>query len=116
MLFPHVESGKLRVIASSAPTRHPRLPNVPTTAELGMPDLKAIQWVGVFTTAGTPRPVVDRLNAELNRIIRLPDVVAALEKQGVTPTGSTPEEFRQLIAIEIAQWSDVAREANIQLE
>jgi tripartite-type tricarboxylate transporter receptor subunit TctC len=116
VLFPHIESGKLRVIASGAPTRHPRLPNVPTTAELGMPDLKAIQWVGVFTTAGTPRPVVDRLNAELNRIIRLPDVVAALEKQGVTPTGSTPEEFRQLIAIEIAQWSDVAREANIQLE
>jgi tripartite-type tricarboxylate transporter receptor subunit TctC len=116
VLFPHIESGKLRVIASGAPTRHPRLPNVPTTAELGMPDLKAIQWVGVFATARTPRPVVDRLNAELNRIIHLPDVVAALEKQGVTPTGSTPEEFRQLIATEIAQWSEVAREANIQLE
>jgi len=116
VLFPHIESGKLRVIASGAPTRHPRLPNVPTTAELGMPDLKAIQWVGVFATAGTPRPVVDRLNAELNRIIRLPDVVAALEKQGVTPTGTTPEEFRKLITTEIAQWSEVAREANIQLE
>jgi len=116
VLFPHIESGKLRVIASGAPTRHPRLPNVPTTAELGMPDLKAIQWVGVFATAGTPGPVVERLNAELNRIIRLPDVVAALEKQGVTPTGSTPEEFRQLITAEIAQWSEVAREANIQLE
>jgi tripartite-type tricarboxylate transporter receptor subunit TctC len=116
VLFPHIEAGKLRVIASGAPSRHPRLPNVPTTAELGMPDLKAIQWVGVFTTAGTPRPVVDRLNAELNRIIRLPDVVAALEKQGVTPTGSTPEEFQALITNEIAQWSEVAREANIQLE
>ena len=81
-----------------------------------MPDLKAIQWVGVFTTAGTPKPIVDRLNAELNRIIRLPDVVAALEKQGVTPAGSTPEEFKELISTEIAQWSEVVREANIQPE
>ena len=116
VLFPHIEAGKLRAIASGAPTRHPRLPNVPTTAELGMPDLKAIQWVGVFTTAGTPKPVVDRLNAELNRIIRLPEVVAALDKQGVTPTGSTLEEFQQLISTEIAQWSEVVREANIQPE
>jgi tripartite-type tricarboxylate transporter receptor subunit TctC len=116
VLFPHIESGKLRAIATGSPARHPRLPTVPTTAELGMPNLKAIQWVGVFTTAGTPRPVVDRLNAELNRIIRLPDVVAALEKQGVTPTGSTPEEFKELISTEIAQWSEVVREANIQPE
>jgi tripartite-type tricarboxylate transporter receptor subunit TctC len=116
VLFPHIESGKLRAIATGSPARHPRLPTVPTTAELGMPNLKAIQWVGVFTTAGTPRPVVDRLNAELNRIIRLPDVVAALEKQGVTPTGSTPEEFKELISAEIAQWTEVVREANIQPE
>jgi tripartite-type tricarboxylate transporter receptor subunit TctC len=116
VLFPHIESGKLRAIATGSPARHPRLPTVPTTAELGMPNLKAIQWVGVFTTAGTPKPVVDRLNAELNRIIRLPDVVAALEKQGVTATGSTPEEFKELISSEIAQWSEVVREANIQPE
>jgi tripartite-type tricarboxylate transporter receptor subunit TctC len=116
VLFPHIESGKLRAIATGSPARHPRLPTVPTTAELGMPNLKAIQWVGVFTTAGTPKPVVDRLNAELNRIIRLPDVVAALEKQGVTATGSTPEEFKELISTEIAQWTEVVREANIQPE
>jgi tripartite-type tricarboxylate transporter receptor subunit TctC len=116
VLFPHIESGKLRAIATGSPARHPRLPTVPTTAELGMPNLKAIQWVGMFTTAGTPKPVVDRLNAEINRIIRLPDVVAALEKQGVTPTGSTPEEFKELISTEIAQWSEIVREANIQPE
>ncbi len=114
VLFPHIEAGKLRPIASGAPKRHPRLPNVPTTAELGFPDIKAVQWVGVLTTAGTPKPIIDRLNAELNRIIHLPDVVAALNKQGVTPTGSTPEEFQHLISTEIAQWSKVAREANIK--
>src|SRR5262249_3970061 len=116
VLFPHIESGRLRAIATGSARRHPRLPMVPTTAELGMPDLKAIQWVGVFTTAGTPKPIVDLLNTELNRIIHLPDVVAALEQQGVTPTGSTPDEFKELIATEIAQWSEVVREANIQPE
>ena len=80
-----------------------------------MPDLKAIQWVGMLTTAGTPKPVVDRLNEELNRIIHLPDVVAVLDKQGVSPTGGTPEEFQELISREIEQWSEVAREANIKL-
>lgn len=116
VIFPHIEAGTIRPIASGDSTRHPRLPNVPTVAELGFPYLRAIQWVGVLTTAGTPKPVVDRLNAELNRIIHLPDVVAALEKQGVVPTGSTPEEFRKLIATEISQWTEVAREANIKLE
>lgn len=116
VIFPHIDAGTIRPIASGDSTRHPRLPNVPTVAELGFPYLRAIQWVGVLTAAGTPKPIVDRLNAELNRIIRLPDVVAALEKQGVVPTGSTPEEFRKLIASEIGQWTEVAREANIRLE
>src|SRR5262249_22867464 len=95
---------------------HPRLPNVPPTAEQGFPYLRAIQWVGVLTTAGTPQPIVDRLSAELNRIVHLPDVVAALEKQGVSPTGSTAGEFEKLIATEIAQWTEVVREANIKPE
>jgi tripartite-type tricarboxylate transporter receptor subunit TctC len=116
VIFPHIEAGKLRAIASGADARHPRLPNVQTTAELGFTDLKAIQWVGVLTTAGTPKPVVDRLSAELNRIVRLPEVIAALETQGVTPTGSTPAEFQKLISDEIKQWSEVAREANIKLD
>lgn len=116
VIFPHIESGKIRAIATGAPERHPRLPNVPTTAELGFADIKAIQWVGVLTTASTPRPVIDRLNAEINRIIRLPDVVAALQKQGVSPAGSTPEDFQRLITTEIGQWSEVVREANIKPE
>jgi tripartite-type tricarboxylate transporter receptor subunit TctC len=116
VIFPHIESGSIRPIASGDKTRHPRLPNVPTTAELGFPYLQAIQWVGVLTTAGTPKPVIERLSRELNRIVHLPDVVAALEKQGVAPTGSTPEEFQKLISTEISQWTEVAREANIKLE
>src|SRR5215475_9636236 len=116
VIFPHIEAGTIRPIASGDIKRHPRLPNVETTAEQGFPYLRAIQWVGVLTTAGTPKPVVHRLSAELNRIVHLPDVVAALEKQGVSPTGSTPEEFEKLITTEIGQWTEVVREANIKPE
>jgi tripartite-type tricarboxylate transporter receptor subunit TctC len=116
LLFPHIDAGRIKPVANGAPTRHPRLPNLPTTAELGFPGIRAIQWVGVLTTGGTPKPVVDRLNKELNRIVHLPDVVALLEKQGVTPTGGTPEEFQKLISTEIAQWTEVAREAKIKVE
>ena len=116
VLFPHIRAGTLRPVATGGATRHPQLPDVATTAELGFPDVRAIQWVGVFTTAGTPRPIVDRLNAELNRIVRLPEVADKFAEQGVTPTGSTPEAFAQLIATELRQWSEIARAANIKVE
>jgi tripartite-type tricarboxylate transporter receptor subunit TctC len=115
VIFPHIEAGKIRAIATGDRKRHPRAPNVSTTAEQGFKDLDAIQWVGVLTTGGTPKPVVDRLNAEINRIIKLPDVLAVLAKQGVSPTGSTPDEFQALISREIKQWRDVVREASIKL-
>jgi tripartite-type tricarboxylate transporter receptor subunit TctC len=116
VLFPHIRAGTLRPVATGGATRHPQLPDVATTAELGFPDVRAVQWVGMFTTAGTPRPIVDRLNAELNRIVRLPEVADKFAEQGVTPTGSTPEAFAQLIAAEIRQWSETARAANIRVE
>lgn len=115
VIFPHIEAGKIRAIATGDRKRHPRAPNVSTTAEQGFKDLDAIQWVGVLTTGGTPKPVIDRLNAEINRIIQLPDVLAVLAKQGVSPTGGTPEEFQALISREIKQWRDVVREASIKL-
>ena len=115
IIFPHIEAGKIRAIANGDRKRHPRLPDLTTTSEQGFKDIEAIQWVGVLTAAGTPRPVIDRLNREINRIIHLPDVVATLDKQGVAPNGSTPEEFQALISREIAQWREIAREANIKL-
>ena len=74
VIFPHIKAGTIRPIATGDATRHPQLPDVPTTAEAGFPDVRAIQWVGMFTTAGTPKEIVDQLNAELNRIVHLPDV------------------------------------------
>jgi tripartite-type tricarboxylate transporter receptor subunit TctC len=115
VLFPHIADGKIRPVANGAPARHPRLPNVPTTAELGFPNIKAVQWVGILTTAGTPKPVIDRLNKEINRIIQLPELAPQLDKMGVTAAGGTPEELRALIAREIAEWKEVAQQAKIKL-
>jgi tripartite-type tricarboxylate transporter receptor subunit TctC len=115
VIFPHIASGKIRAIATGDRKRHPRAPDVSTTAEQGFKNLDAIQWVGVLTTAGTPKPVIARLNAEINKIIHQPDVVAVLAKQGVSPTGGTPEEFQALIASEIKQWREIVREAGVKL-
>jgi tripartite-type tricarboxylate transporter receptor subunit TctC len=116
VIFPQIKAGNIRPIATGGATRHPQLPDVATTAEAGFPEVRAVQWVGMFTTAGTPTDIVDRLNVELNRILRLPDVMEKFAAQGVTPTGSSSAEFRALIASEIRQWTDTVRAANIKVE
>jgi tripartite-type tricarboxylate transporter receptor subunit TctC len=116
VIFPHIKAGTIRPIATGGAARHPQLPDVETTAEAGFPEVQAVQWVGLFTTAGTPTEIVERLNAELNRILRLPDVVEKFTAQGVTPGGSTSADFRALISTEIRQWTETARAANIKVE
>jgi tripartite-type tricarboxylate transporter receptor subunit TctC len=113
--LPHIQSGALRAIAAGSRTRDTQFPDLPTVAEM-LPDFEAIQWVGLLTTAGTPKEIVDRLNAEVNRAIRDPDLIAKLAAQGVSPAGGTPEEFQTLIATEIHNWTDVARAASIKAE
>jgi len=114
--LPHIQSGALRAIAAGSLTRDPQLPDLPTVAQSGYPDFEAIQWVGLLTTAGTPREIVERLNAEVNRAIRDPDMVAKLAAQGISPAGGTPAEFQSVIAREIRNWTEVARSANIKAE
>jgi tripartite-type tricarboxylate transporter receptor subunit TctC len=116
VIFPHIKAGTIRPVATGGATRHPQLPDVETTAEAGFPEVQAVQWVGLFTTAGTPNEIVERLNAELNRILALPDVVEKFTAQGVTPGGSTSADFRALIATEIKQWTEAVRAANIKVE
>jgi tripartite-type tricarboxylate transporter receptor subunit TctC len=114
--LPHIESGGLRALAVGSLTRYPQLPDVPTVAESGFPDFEAIQWVGLLTTAGTPKDVVDRLNAEVNKALKDPDLIAKLAQEGMLPAGGTPAEFRSLIATEIKNWKETARVANIKPE
>jgi tripartite-type tricarboxylate transporter receptor subunit TctC len=113
---PHIEAGKLRAIAIGSTQRDPQFPNVPTMVEAGFPDVEAVTWVGMFAPAGTPRPIVERVNTEINRIIREPDIRAKLTQQGILPVGGTPEEFGAYISAEIKRWTAVARANNIQME
>lgn len=114
--LPHIQSGALRALAAGGRTRDPQFPDLPTVAQSGYPDVEAIQWVGLLTTAGTPKEIVDRLNAEVNRALRDPNMIATLAAQGVSPAGGTPAEFQQQIATEIRNWTAIARAANIKAE
>jgi len=114
--LPQIQSGRLKVLAAGGPARDPQLPDVPTLAEAGFADFEAIQWIGLLTTAGTPDEIVSSLNAEVNRALEDPELIARLAQQGMSPAGGTPAEFRDLIAREIRNWMDVARGANIQPE
>jgi tripartite-type tricarboxylate transporter receptor subunit TctC len=113
-ILPQVQAGLVRTLATGGLTRDPKLPNLPTAAEAGFPDFEAVQWLGLLTTGGTPKEIVARLNAEVNRILRDPDVAAKLTNQGTTAAGGTPDEFRKLIATEIRNWKETAQKANIQ--
>ena len=114
--LPHIEAGSLRALAVGSLTRYPQLPDVPTVAESGFPNFEAIQWVGLLTAAGTPKDVVDRLNAEVNKALKDPDLIAKLAQEGMLPAGGTPAEFHSLIATEIKNWKETARAANIKPE
>jgi tripartite-type tricarboxylate transporter receptor subunit TctC len=114
--LPHIQAGTVRAIAIGSLTRDPQFPDLPTVAESGIPGFEAIQWVGLLAAAGTPRPIVDRLNAEVDRALHDPDLVAKLAQQGINPAGGTPEDFQKVISAEIKQWTEVARAAAIKAE
>jgi tripartite-type tricarboxylate transporter receptor subunit TctC len=116
LTLPQIQAGNLRALAVGSLTRYPQLPDVPTVAESGFPDFEAVQWVGLLTTAGTPKDVVERLNAEVNKAIRNPELIAKLAQEGMLPGGGTAAEFRGAIATEIKSWKETARAANIQPE
>jgi tripartite-type tricarboxylate transporter receptor subunit TctC len=114
--LPQIQAGRLRPIATGSPVRDHQFPELPTVAESGFPGFEAVAWVGLFTTAGTPRDTVQRLNAEVNKIIRDPRMVRKLDEQGVTPAGGSPEEFSAFVSREIRRWREAARAAKVTME
>jgi tripartite-type tricarboxylate transporter receptor subunit TctC len=110
-----VKSGSARALAVAAPKRMEDFPDVPTLKEAGA-DVDAVLWSGIFAPKATPPAVVNKLEGELMRIARLPDVVARLKLIGVEPVGSSSEEFAKVLAADIARWGAVARAANIRIE
>jgi tripartite-type tricarboxylate transporter receptor subunit TctC len=114
--LPQIQAGALRAIATGNLTREAQFPDLPTVAEQGFPGFEAIQWIGLLTTAGTPKPIIERINAQVNRALRDPDLIAKFAQQGIAPAGGTPEEFRRSIASDIRNWTETARAANIKAE
>jgi tripartite-type tricarboxylate transporter receptor subunit TctC len=115
-VLPHIRSGKLRVLATTAKRRSPELPGVPTVDEAGVPGYELSPWYGLLAPAGTSRAVITRLSAEVTKIVRAPEMREQLAAQGAEPSGGTPEEFAQVLRAETATWTRVVREAGIRAD
>jgi tripartite-type tricarboxylate transporter receptor subunit TctC len=110
-----IKAGKIRAIATTGATRSIHLPEVPTVAESGYPGYEALNWYAYLAPAATPRPIIERLNAELVRALKAPDVREQLDRQGVEPQPGTPEELRKYMERELATWGRVVKEAKIEV-
>jgi tripartite-type tricarboxylate transporter receptor subunit TctC len=113
-ILPQVDAGTVRALASGGLARDAKLPSLLTIAESGFPDFEAVQWFGLLTTGGTPKPVVETLNAAVNTALRDPELAEKLGAQGMSPAAGTPEQFRDLIATEIRNWKETAQRADIK--
>jgi tripartite-type tricarboxylate transporter receptor subunit TctC len=114
VILPHIKAGTLRPIALGAPTRSPTAPDVPTTAEVGMPDLLIENWYGMLAPGGTPEKIVATLNRITNEAMADPGVKAKLAEQGLTVAGDSSEHFRGFIDSEIKKWAKVIKDAGLE--
>ena len=116
-LIPHVQAGRIRVVAQTGAKRSPLIPDVPTVAESGYPGFEAPVWMAIVVPAKTPTEAVTRLHAELAKIIRSPDLKKRLwDPQWIDPAGSTPEEAARVVAAETRKWARIGRALGLQLE
>ena len=113
---PQIKAGRLRALAVLTPRRSPALPDVPTAAEAGLQDFEVTTWYGLLAPAGTPKPIVIRLNAALGRIMHAPDLQERLAAVATEPMTSTPEEFGELIKREMVKWGQVVRDAGLKAD
>jgi tripartite-type tricarboxylate transporter receptor subunit TctC len=115
-LIAHIRSGKLRVLAAASESRNRLLPEAPTFAELGYPQVAVSLWYGLLAPAGTPRPVIARLNAEVSRALQSSEVRDRLQAQGAEPMPGTPEAFAAFMREEMAKWAPVVKQAGVKLD
>jgi tripartite-type tricarboxylate transporter receptor subunit TctC len=112
----HIRAGKLKPLAVTSPARSGELPNVPTLAEAGFPGFEMTTWYGLYVTAGTPRDVVTRLQTEVARVIKLPDVQTRLKGLGGEPGTATPAQFADMNKAEFERFGKLIRDANIKVD
>jgi tripartite-type tricarboxylate transporter receptor subunit TctC len=115
-MAPLVLAKEVKALATTGKERSPILPDVPTMAEAGVPGYEATLWVGVMAPAGTPKPIVDLLNTEINKILARPDVKETLAKQGAVGMSMTPAEFDAFLRAQIAKWEKVVNSAGLKLD
>lgn len=114
--LPLVKEGKLRALGVTSLKRSPAAPEIPTIAEQGLPGFEAVSWFALFAPAATPRPVVDRLQAEVKKILTSPDVAKRLAEIGLDAVGSTPDELAAFQRSEIAKWAKVVKDSGAKPE
>jgi tripartite-type tricarboxylate transporter receptor subunit TctC len=112
-MAPTIEDGRVKALGTSGKVRSPILPNVPTIAEAGIPEYNAAIWIGVMAPAGTPRPIVERLNVEINKILMRPEIQESWRRQGANTMVMKPEEFGAYIESEIERWGKLIKANNI---
>ena len=108
-MAPHVKAGKVKAMGTTGRTRSAVLPEVPTVSEAGVPGYEAVIWLGLMAPAGTPRPILERLNVEVNRILALPEVRETWSKQGAVPMGMSLEQFDKFLRDDIVKWARVVK-------
>ena len=112
----HIKAGKLKTLGITSAKRSALLPDVPTIAEQGLPGYEIIQWFGILGPPGMPKPIVDKLNTEINAILKMPDVAEKVASQGGLVIGGTPEEFAAYIRNDVPKWDKLVKAANIKLD
>jgi tripartite-type tricarboxylate transporter receptor subunit TctC len=115
-VLPQIRGGKLRAVAVTTGRRSPVMPDVPTMAEAGLKDVDVAIWLGLFAPAGTPPEIVARLNAEVNKVLQLPDVREKLGGQAIAPAGGTAEAFAAFVRDDYARWGRIVKDGNIKAE
>ena len=111
-----LKGGKIRALAVMSAKRHRAWPDLPTMAESGVPDMEVVLWTGVFLPVATPMPIVRRLQEEIARVVRLPEIRERLGAMAIEASGNTSEEFGRIVASDIAKWTAVAKAANIKAD
>jgi tripartite-type tricarboxylate transporter receptor subunit TctC len=114
--LPFIQSGKVRPLAIASAKRSPLMPELPTAAEAGVPGYEVTSWHGFVAPAGTPQPVIDKLNRELNTIFAMDEVKKVFAQQGVVPDGGTPAAFKSFIDSQMALWKKVVQDGRITAE
>jgi tripartite-type tricarboxylate transporter receptor subunit TctC len=115
-MAPTVQSGEIKALATTGQRRSSVFPDVPTVAESGVPGYEATIWLGIMAPKGTPQPIVDKLNAEINKILTRPDVKEAWAKQGVEALVMSPAEFDKYLRADIDKWGKVVKEAGVKVQ